>query len=132
MDADDPRHGTYAGYCAHLRLKTKVCEPCSGAASSRRKAWRRRKAASTATTTKNYAIDGGYDENDGLGEGEWVLDRKTMTLRWEGELVMPVESTRTCHDCGIPVGPRFLRCRPCGERRKRRIKRDFMAKERAA
>jgi len=32
MRADDPRHGTYAGYQRHIREKESTCAPCREAA----------------------------------------------------------------------------------------------------
>lgn len=32
MTPDDPRHGTWRGYCAHHAAKQKPCEPCAAAA----------------------------------------------------------------------------------------------------
>lgn len=42
MSADDPRHGTYAGYKAHCRDVERVCDACRAAANEYKLARKRR------------------------------------------------------------------------------------------
>ena len=70
MRADDERHGTTAGYAAHLRRGERPCGPCRD-----------------AKNAYNRALVNGEDEDQiALTGGHWVTVRGV--LRWQdGEVV---------------------------------------------
>ena len=70
MTEDDPRHGTTAGYAAHRRNGTPICDPCRAA--------NNRRPTKRPKTLYNLA---GYDPNDGLTGGRWMRDTWGV-VRW--------------------------------------------------
>jgi hypothetical protein len=70
MKADDPRHGTVAGYKAHRAVKESACGRCRAAMAQ---ATRKRR------TPYTFA---GFDPRDGLTGGRWMWDDRRAIRVW--------------------------------------------------
>lgn len=86
MTEDDDRHGTLAGYAAHQRAGTEQCGPCR---EEHRRYNRERPSQKNRKRQKLSYIESGYDPDDGLKGGAWIVNPRTRIAEWHLGVTTP-------------------------------------------